>query len=357
MLNDNMQNHEKLQSLEDGNKNHIEKLVAIQEETVAHAQKVQYVEMLSDRVNQIDDQSKQTMGKVKEDLDVTAAKNAAAIEDLKATLEGKLQSLLEDKERLEAELKETQKSSQMFHETGETLKDSLDKYQGMLEGKLKDVEVETNENTKRLMEIEPETKALAANMLELQNKNEENFNTIKDQLAAENQDLFGVLKNDVDDILKLTEEKVTEVDSHVENLRQLNKKLIDQVREQMTEQEQEQESMKKTNEEQIEHFKDDLEKRITLLVTKTEENKDEINLANLNITAITGEVEVQRNEIEELKNGINIERELVVTKITEQKDTLESFFKTLEEKVETIENTQIHEVCTIHCTRKNLLSD
>merc|ERR1712080_805886 len=108
-----------------------------------------------------------------------------------------------------------------FQNTGENLKDSLIQYQNMLEGKLKEVEDETKDNTKRIMELEPETKAIAAKILDLQNKNDDKFNIIKDELATENKELFGTLKNDVDDIMKLNEEKATEIDSHVDKLREL----------------------------------------------------------------------------------------------------------------------------------------
>ena len=55
----------------------------------------------------------------------------------------------------------------------------------------------------------------------------------------------------------------------------------------------------------------------------------------------------EKSSLEEVKKKASNENELVVMKIKEQKDTLESFFSSLEEKIELIETTQIKEVILI----------
>jgi chromosome segregation ATPase len=176
---DNIQKNEKIQNIQDNYQNNIEKLVQIEEQTHMQAEKVHYVEMLSDRVNQIDDQRQKNEAKIKDDVDESFAKNSKAIEEMKKQFEGmlsevekqreieqeslksesdslsllinnlqsegnmqktKIQELMEDKLKLEDELEEAKKVSKNFQNTGENLKDSLDKYQSMLEGKLKEVE-------------------------------------------------------------------------------------------------------------------------------------------------------------------------------------------------------------------------
>merc|ERR550519_1717511 len=84
---------------------------------------------------------------------------------------------------------------------------------------------------------------------------------------------------------------------------------------------------------------------------KQEESKENISKMKQQAERTIGVVEVHQNEIEELKKNNETQRELLVSKIAEQKNTLELFFKSLEEKVETIETTQVHEV-----TRVELIS-
>jgi len=73
----------KLDNLEDQNKYNIEKIISIEEAMQIHAEKLQYIQILDNRMKVMNDEKQKSDAKAKEDLDETASKNTQAIDGLK----------------------------------------------------------------------------------------------------------------------------------------------------------------------------------------------------------------------------------------------------------------------------------
>jgi len=99
--------------------------------------------------------------------------------------------------------------------------------------------------------------------------------------------------------------------------------------------------------------------RIAELITRYENYNDklestEIKIADMNVHSNKMEEDLfhSQRDIEELKRNGSSDKELVVMKIKEQKETLEAFFKSLEHKMEIIETTQIKESSRVEIIEK-----
>ena len=108
-----------------------------------------------------------------------------------------------------------------------------------------------------------------------------------------------------------------------------------------------------TSEAQLNEIRNKFDSRISELIKRTDEHSDLFEQTEVKIVHMydqSNKVEEDlfhtQRDVEELKKQGGNERELVVLKIKEQKETLEAFFRSLEQKVETIETTQIKEVRT-----------
>ena len=115
-----------------------------------------------------------------------------------------------------------------------------------------------------------------------------------------------------------------------------------------------------TSEAQLTEMRNKFDTRISELVKRTDDHAGQFELTELKIVDMGNQSnKIEENilhtnkEVEEIKQKSNKDRELVVMKIKEQKETLESFFNSLEEKIETIETTQTKEVGQIIKISKN----
>jgi hypothetical protein len=144
------------------------------------------------------------------------------------------------------------------------------------------------------MEVEPGTKALFVNMLELQNTNEEKFNAIKDQVTklpkkpiAEEKVIL--TKTTVKTVISsnIPPQTVIEADGSdsVDDIKGLVKKVVllatgedtvltDSATDDDVDDILEQESIKRANEEHIDNSNDDLDKKIAYMLTKLKEIDD-----------------------------------------------------------------------------------
>merc|ERR1712227_913358 len=78
----------------------------------------------------------------------------------------------------------------------------------------------------------------------------------------------------------------------------------------------------------------------------------ELNLVDLKRKFDENYVHTQR-DLDEIRKKISNEKDLIVMKIREHKETLESFFTSLEEKIELIETTQIKESSRVEVIEKS----
>ena len=109
-----------------------------------------------------------------------------------------------------------------------------------------------------------------------------------------------------------------------------------------------------TSEAQLNEFRNKFDSRISEIMRRIDEHSDQFDQSELSLVdmkKVVGEnyFHTQR-DIEELKKRLGTEQESVVMRISEQRETIESLFNSLQEKIERHEKTQIREVIkTFQC--------
>merc|ERR1719312_480539 len=108
-----------------------------------------------------------------------------------------------------------------------------------------------------------------------------------------------------------------------------------------------------TSEAQLNEIRNKFDNRIAELVKRTDE-QTEVKIVHMydQSNKIEEDLFHTQRDVEDLKKQGGNEKELVVMKIKEQKETLEAFFRSLEQKVETIETTQIKESSRVEIIEK-----
>merc|ERR550525_911550 len=106
------------------------------------------------------------------------------------------------------------------------------------------------------------------------------INEMKADITAENRTEVEALKNEVKEAIKNNEDKVVEAGAHVINLRELNQKLLEQVKAQMADHGQAQEVMveglRTSNQQFLVTFQQQVEKEVELLAGKVSQNTEEM---------------------------------------------------------------------------------
>jgi len=102
-----------------------------------------------------------------------------------------------------------------------------------------------------------------------------------------------------------------------------------------------------TSEAQLTEFRSKFDSRITEIMRRIDEHSDQFDQNELSIVdlkKVVGEnyLHTQR-DLEELRKRLGNEQESVVMRISEQRETIESLFNSLQEKIERHEKTQIRE--------------
>ena len=118
------------------------------------------------------------------------------------------------------------------------------------------------------------------------------INEIKADLVAENHTEVEVLKKEVEESIKQNAEKVVEAEAHVINLRELNKKLLDQVKAQMADHGEAQEVMvaglRNSNQQFLVSFQQEVEKEMERIKGELENNEEDMKKKGEDMTTMAG---------------------------------------------------------------------
>jgi len=270
----------RLELLESDSGEHQQKLISLEEATFVQAEKARYVESLNERFSRMDEIRQQSESKSKEELEHTVASNAKAIEAIKQALGQRIQKLEEDIQGDFTSLKHDMESR--IDNSNELMKSNIS---GDIESRIIAIYSKIEEH-RSLIE-----------------KTHTSVTFIREKVAQNESQQFGI-----------------------------------------------QESLSKQNENNIEALRRDMHEKIQDLYSTTSEHSNVLSENNINIiqlnennAVLSGRMAKNEHEINHLKETMDRDRDLVVMKFKEEKDTLESFFKSLAERVEIIQTTQTEE--------------
>merc|ERR1712055_189881 len=83
----------KLKNLEEGSKYNVEKIISIEEAMLIQSEKLQYIQILDNRMKVMDEEKQKSDAKAREDLDESTSKNSQAIEGLKKVYDDKFANI------------------------------------------------------------------------------------------------------------------------------------------------------------------------------------------------------------------------------------------------------------------------
>jgi len=185
---------------------------------------------------------------------------------------------------------------------------------------------------------------------------EDKMNLIRNgmqSIQAENDSCFNDHELKLQKILSATEEHSNFFTTITSNIASMENKMssYDSKQKAVTE------NLLITSEAQLNEFRNKFDSRITEIMRKVDSHSDqfdqnELNLVDLKRKFDENYVHTQR-DLDEIRKKISNEKEVVVMKIREHKESLESFFSSLEEKIELIETTQIKESSRVEVIEKN----
>merc|ERR1719369_1744666 len=289
---------------------------------------------------------------------------------------------LREKAELESKLEENIRESESLRIKGDSLRSTLANYEDIVDKKINQIQEETKVSSKVLGDIVPKINTMDRNIILMEDRNRDQVSDMKIELSNETKKLLELLRKEVDGALVTNMEKIIEFEKDVQNLRKDNElsfsdhdtKImtlltaneehssffekvttnISSMESRMTSYDQRQKAITEnlliTSEAQLNEIRNKFDNRIAELVKRTDEHSDLFEQTEVKIVQMydqSNKIEEDlfhtQRDIEELKKQGGNERELVVLKIKEQKETLEAFFRSLEQKVETIETTQIKE--------------
>merc|ERR1712168_1116937 len=260
----------KLSKYESINRDSFDKIeTQIQESTFIQAEKVQYVESLESKVNQIGEEHQKLEKQTREDLKASIENNAKQIIQLKSEIEGKLSdirrsvsqesdihkserdifvgqinnvsnnidtlnqqynTMIAENKIIEANIaKNIKYSEDKLNEHEELIQNSLVSYQELLEGKLREVGEETKMNSNSLVEIEPLAKSMDSRLVMLQNSNAEKMEVLKEQILVENTHRIESFRSEVSTSLVSVSEKNESVEKHIQVFKDSSDKIKSEI--------------------------------------------------------------------------------------------------------------------------------
>jgi len=298
---------------------------------------------------------------------------------------------LREKAELESKLEENIRESESLRKKGDSLRDTLANYEDIVDKKINQIQEESKLSSKLLSDITPKLNYLDRTVVSLEESNREQIMDMKVELSNETKNLLELLRKEVDGALVTNMEKIIEFEKDVQNLRKDNElsfsdhdtKImtlltaneehssffekvttnISSIETRMTSYDQRQKAITEnlliTSEAQLNEIRNKFDNRIAELVKRTDEHSDLFEQTEVKIVHMydqSNKIEEDlfhtQRDVEDLKKQGGNEKELVVMKIKEQKETLEAFFRSLEQKVETIETTQIKESSRVEIIEK-----
>ena len=211
-----------------------EKVQQLEDAHTLQVEKVNYVEALGSRVNMIEASRQQSEARVREEVDASLGQKMGAIDQIRADLETVEDQLQRTKEFfVEANRKSFEVIKEEHEVKDKDLDEKLKKEKADLEVAQSALSMELETLNKKVANLGKEKDKLKAEMEKTAKVSFTTINEMKADISAENRSEVESLKNEVKESIKDNEEKVIEAEAHVNNLRELNQKLLEQVKAQM----------------------------------------------------------------------------------------------------------------------------
>ena len=314
-----------LQKLEVNVLSNTEKLVSLEELNVVQTEKAEYVETLSARINQIDEMRQQSEVKAQEQLLNKDDQMEKVLEDIRVKISSNIKSI--DSLTPRVNTLET-RMSQNMEEVSKRIKSASEETSNVLK-------VIREEQKSSIVSTEEKIQSVKGNVLSLQSELESGFSDHEAKLQK---------------MLSATEEQSNLFTSITTNISNMESKMssYDSKQKAVTE------NLLITSEAQLNEFRNKFDSRISEIMRRIDEHSDQFDQSELSLVdmkKVVGEnyFHTQR-DIEEIRKRLGTEQEAVVMRISEQRETIESLFNSLQEKIERHEKTQIREVIkTFQC--------
>merc|ERR1712055_681649 len=330
-----------------------------QESTFIQAEKVQYVESLESKVNQIGEEHLKLEQQTREDLKANIENNTKQILQLKSeidatlsdvrisvsqesdihkserdifvgqinnvsnnieTLNQQYNAMIAENKIIEANIaKNIKYSEDKMNEHEELIQNLLVNYQELLEGKLREIGEETKMNSKSLVEIEPLAKSIDSRLLMLQNSNNEKLEVLKEQILVENTHHIESFRSEVSTSLVSVSEKNESIEKHIQVFKDSSDKIKSEIQDMVS------------KEQEVQQNKLSALLKESELVTNSLKSKIDEQLS-----VISGNLTGQHEKISSLENKVqNIEtseskQNALLSKLEDQAENLDIKLSSLE---------------------------
>merc|ERR1712013_571172 len=356
-----------LSKYESINRDNFEKIeTQIQESTYIQAEKVQYVESLESKVNQMGEEHLKLEKQTREDLKASIENNTKQILNLKSEIDATLSevrisasqesdihkserdnfvgeinnvnnnieilnqqynSILAENKIIEANIaKNIKYSEDKLNEHEELIQNSLVNYQDLLEGKLREVGEETKMNSKSLVEIEPLAKSIDSRLVMLQNSNAEKMEVLKEQILVENTHRIESFRSEVSTSLVSVSEKNESVEKHIQVFKDSSDKIKSDIQDMVSkEQESHQNRLSallKENESVTNNLKLKLDEQLSVISDKLTGTQEKIDSFHSDISSL-------ENKVHNIETS-DSKQNALLSKLEDQTDNLDVKLSSLE---------------------------
>merc|ERR1712227_233592 len=305
-----------------------QKVVSMEESMMMQVEKSKFVESLNARVTQLDEMRQQSEARAKENSESETLKVSKEMSELRNKMEANSNSigiLVPRMDKIESDM------NRSIESVTEKIRQTSDETNNMF--------VKIREDMKAsLISTEDKMNLIRNGMQSIQAENDSCFNDHELKLQK---------------ILSATEEHSNFFTTITSNIASMESKMssYDSKQKAVTE------NLLITSEAQLNEFRNKFDSRITEIMRKVDSHSDqfdqnELNLVDLKRKFDENYVHTQR-DLDEIRKKISNEKDLIVMKIREHKETLESLFTSLEEKIELIETTQIKESSRVEVIEKS----
>merc|ERR1719443_233185 len=306
-----------------------EKVFSLEESIVIQVEKSKFVESLNARVTQLDELRQQSEAKAKENSESSNMKMSKEMSVLKHKIETNSNTI------------------------------------GILGPRMDKIESDMNRSIESVTEKIRQTSDDTNNMFEKMKEDmksslvstEDKMNLIRNgmqSIQAENDSCFNDHELKLQKILSATEEHSNFFTAITSNMASMENKMssYDSKQKAVTE------NLLITSEAQLNEFRNKFDSRITEIMRKVDSHSDQFDQNELNLVDLKRKFEENyvhtQRDLDEIRKKISNEKDLIVMKIRDHKETLESFFTSLEEKIELIETTQIKESSRVEVIEKRI---
>ena len=231
--NENKEQNDCILHLETNQKDQLEKIVSLYENTAAYEEKAKYVQVLEAKVEKVDEMRQKSESQTKEDFKQAIMTNKDNIEKLRADVDKSIQELgekhdddmsnlssavAEMKNNFANNVREVKEDCNILKSEGVVFKDTLTKYQELLEVKLKEVDNNTNENSRVIQDV----KDMLNETNDKIDTNQATFNTglnsLKDETPALIEKTLDFFKTDVKEEITVLNNDFNELKKNIEPL-------------------------------------------------------------------------------------------------------------------------------------------